>query len=93
MPISSTMLDLFCELPANKILNLIQYPGNDLLIGSMCYGFRNERLQLASTLISQDLKRRFSLIPKVVRLVADRLASTGLVQPVCGASLIVDDHI
>jgi hypothetical protein len=38
-------------------------------------------------------KRRFSLIPKAVRLVADRLASTGLVQPVCGASLIVDDHI
>ena len=38
-------------------------------------------------------KRQFPLIPKVVRLVADRLESTGVVQPECGASLIVDDHI
>jgi hypothetical protein len=38
-------------------------------------------------------KRRFPLIPVVVRLVVDRLESTGVVQPECGALLIVDDHI
>src|SRR3954454_24978123 len=38
-------------------------------------------------------KRRLPLIPVAVRLVVDRLESTGVVQPECGASLIVDDHI
>src|SRR3954447_2903770 len=49
---------------------------------------------LNTSLVSiRHSKRRLPLIPVVVRLVVDRLESTGVVQPECGASLIVDDHI
>jgi len=45
-------------LRAGGTLNLLQHAGTDLKVGSMVYGFRNERLTLASAIAQDDVANR-----------------------------------
>src|SRR4051794_28681017 len=82
---------------------MVRHGSSSILRGSTASaGTRGSRSPTGSKIITlgfsnmkqrPDAKRQFPLIPKVVRLVADRLESTGVVQHECRVSLMTISEV
>lgn len=60
LPHSASLFEVFASLPPRENLNLLAQAGAELRIGSVTYGYKNERLQPASVIAREEAATRLT---------------------------------